>query len=379
VSEEFHPGLHPDADVLGAFMEGALPEHERVVCLTHLAECGDCREMVSLMGHAAAVEEVKEKAPVRQGWLGPWTVVAMIVATVFVTFTIGLYRMVRSAETKPPVTASVQEQTDIEVPLTVKSAPEPVAKTKSRPAAVERAQPPQINAAAPPPPPPAAPRIALPQAEAAAAKVVDSGSEVVGTVTDRAGAVVANARIELKNESTGAAVDSKSDARGEFSIAGLTPGRYDMSVSALGFKTVEKPLVELRPQETARLDSTLDVGATSESVTVTAAAPLLQTESGAVAAEVPISPAKKLPLDGTLPNKSKPVSSAAKGRSVLATDQNGALFLSNNEGKSWKLVKGKWTGKVVRVLLTPDGRFQLTTDPASTWVSADGRKWSQVR
>jgi len=48
MSEQLHPGLHPDADSLNAFIEGVLPEHERLQCMAHLAECSRCREVVFL-------------------------------------------------------------------------------------------------------------------------------------------------------------------------------------------------------------------------------------------------------------------------------------------------------------------------------------------
>ena len=57
MSEELHPGLHPDADALNAFLEGALPEHKRAECLTHLADCALCREVVFLAREAAESEE----------------------------------------------------------------------------------------------------------------------------------------------------------------------------------------------------------------------------------------------------------------------------------------------------------------------------------
>ena len=50
MSERFHPGVHPDPDVLNAFAESALAEHERAECLAHLADCAQCREPPSCGG-----------------------------------------------------------------------------------------------------------------------------------------------------------------------------------------------------------------------------------------------------------------------------------------------------------------------------------------
>jgi hypothetical protein len=397
VSEELHSGLHPDADVLNAFLEGVLPEHERVVCLTHLAECAQCREVVSLAGHAAAepLVVVEVRVPFWRRLFRPLPMVAVVVTAIMVTFTIGLYRMIRSAEPKPQVTASAVkpvETSPAPIPAT-QAAPEPApvrAKAKPRAIVVEPEPQPAVPAALPPPPPAPAPA-------AASMRALAPATAVVGTVMDRAGAVIPNAQVELKNEKTGMAVASRSNAQGVFTIAGLMPGKYEESVTAPGFKKFVRPFVEVQPQETARVDSILEVGASAETVTVTAEAPLLKTESGEISHQVDYRSAADLPLVTpsrtallplpayTLPGNSKPVSFVVKGKTVVAADAMGALFLSDDEGKNWQPVKGKWKGKVVRVVSPAnvpghaDAVFQITTDPASTWVSADGRKWSKVR
>ncbi len=386
MSEELHSGLHPDADVLNAFLEGVLPEHERAVCLTHLAECRQCREVVSLAEYAAVepLTVVEVKAPFWKRLFRPMPVMVVLVTAIIVTFTIGLYRMIRAAEPNPQVTASAV--TPVETPPAPIPATQaepgrtPVrARTKPRAIVVEPEPQPAVAAAPPPPAPPPEP---LPQSAPAAANARAPAAAVVGTVMDRAGAVIPNARIELKNETTGAEVVSASNARGEFSIPGLMPGKYDASVTAPGFRKFVRPFVDVQPQEVARLDSTLDVGATSDTVTVTAEAPLLKTESGEISHRVENQSAASLPLFApsrvaplqfpayTLPDGSRPVTFAVRGRTVVAADATGALFFSDDGGKNWKPVKGKWKGKVVRVVSPSnvpghaDAIFQLTTDPA---------------
>jgi photosystem II stability/assembly factor-like uncharacterized protein len=83
-----------------------------------------------------------------------------------------------------------------------------------------------------------------------------------------------------------------------------------------------------------------------------------------------------------LPGRKPAVTFAAKDSMVVAADAEGKLFFSDNRGKSWKHIKGKWKGKVVRVASTPtvpastNAVFELITDAASAWVSADGRNWT---
>ena len=43
MSDQLHPGVHPEPDSLNAFIEGVLPEHERLACMAHLADCELCR------------------------------------------------------------------------------------------------------------------------------------------------------------------------------------------------------------------------------------------------------------------------------------------------------------------------------------------------
>ena len=80
-----------------------------------------------------------------------------------------------------------------------------------------------------------------------------------------------------------------------------------------------------------------------------------------------------------LPSKLPAVSTAVKGKLILAADSAGALFLSRNTGKNWKAVKPLWRGKVVRLVAlaepAPAAVFQLTADSGAVWLSRDGSHW----
>ena len=441
MSEELRPALHPDADVLNAFLEGALQEHERAGCLVHLADCAQCREVVFLAREAAAADApaaVKEAAvPFWRRLLRPLPVLAAAVTVMLVFFSVGLYWMTRSAEQKPTVIARVERaaptanaapekstetpsQSDAGAqPKTVLSTTGRPTRMKASPPAVEQS--PQADAIAPPPPsapspaepppapappapsvtpapppvvvPAAPPNAAVAQFAATPRAAVATGAGVAGTITDPAGAVIPRAQVELKNDDTGATYTAASDARGQFNIAGMAPGRYDLSITSMGFQRLVRSSIEVQPQTIARIDSTLNVGTTAETVTVTAEVPLLKTESGAVST-TRNAPAAELPLNGRtlahletvsmyqLPGQKPAVTFATKDRVVVAADAEGKLFFSENQGKSWKHIKGKWKGKVVRVVSpstvpgSTNAAFELMTDPASTWVSSDGRNWT---
>ena len=62
-------------------------------------------------------------------------------------------------------------------------------------------------------------------------------SEITGVVTDSSGAVVANAKVEAKNEDTGAVFNQNTTSSGNYAFPSLVPGRYSVTVSVTGFQT----------------------------------------------------------------------------------------------------------------------------------------------
>src|SRR6266550_2184708 len=64
-----------------------------------------------------------------------------------------------------------------------------------------------------------------------------STSSINGVVTDASGAVVANAKVQAKNEDTGVVFESATTSAGTYSFASLTPGRYSVTVTLAGFQT----------------------------------------------------------------------------------------------------------------------------------------------
>jgi hypothetical protein len=398
MSEGLHPGVHPSPDALNAFVESALAEHERMECLGHLAKCAQCREVVFLAQKAAEIEApaAAPEAPVPfwRRLIRPMAIVSVAATAILAVLFVGRQRMTPSPEPQSRITANTQAP--VETAQASKAAVRPPAfeqapkKASPRPVPKEAHPPTAASVTAPAVTAPLVAVASAPQptpqpAPVAAAQQIVEGGRVSGTIVDPAGAVIASARVELKNENTGATYASTSDAHGQYSIEGLVPGRYDFSVTSSGFKKFVRPGINVEPQVMARLNSTLDVGAAAESVTVTAETALLKTESaeaslpalaltgGNLAAATATSPLY------TLPDNSTSVSAALKDKLVVAIDSAGSLFVSENAGKNWTRVKPPWKGKALRVALSADAKFVLTVDPASTWVSADGRRWSQAQ
>src|ERR1700735_3317960 len=119
---------------------------------------------------------------------------------------------------------------------------------------------------------------------------------ITGTVTDPTGAVVPNANIQITNTDTSAEYKVGTTNTGNYTLANLPVGTYVLTVEAMGFKKFERPGLVVQVAETVRVDAILQVGASTDTVTVSAEAPLLKTESGEVSHQVDYTDADQLPL-----------------------------------------------------------------------------------
>ncbi|HEY7389942.1 MAG TPA: carboxypeptidase-like regulatory domain-containing protein [Bryobacteraceae bacterium] len=119
---------------------------------------------------------------------------------------------------------------------------------------------------------------------------------ITGTISDPAGAVVAGAAVEAKNVATGAVYQAASSSTGNYTVAQLPAGNYELSVTVPGFKRYVRQGLQVEVAGTVRVDPTLEVGAASESVTVEAAAPLLKTEGGEVSHNIATQTLEDLPI-----------------------------------------------------------------------------------
>ena len=119
---------------------------------------------------------------------------------------------------------------------------------------------------------------------------------LTGTVSDTTGAVVAGAPIEAKNTNTGFVYKASTSGTGNYTLSELPVGKYDLTVTAPGFKQSNRPGVEVQALTTFRVDFALQVGNATESVTITAEAPLLKTESGELSHNVTTETLDSLPI-----------------------------------------------------------------------------------
>lgn len=121
---------------------------------------------------------------------------------------------------------------------------------------------------------------------------------ITGTVSDPAHAVVPGASVQATNAETGVVYSGVTTNTGNYTITDLPVGTYSISAKVSGFKTYTHPNLGLAATQTLREDITLEVGQAAESVTVTAEASMLKTESGELSHNITIQQLDDLPLLG---------------------------------------------------------------------------------
>lgn len=479
MNQEFQTGIHPDADQLSVFVEGAATSREQERMLLHLAECAECRKAVFFMQPHEETQPVT-RTPAK-GWIRrrllPVGLPAAALACVLVAVMVHIWTRdsalrnaqqvasLRKPEVLPKTTApsadsemdqrsGTQERSRAPAPNRSRqenlnlptlnlpessgqaaakvAAPETTAANLSANAPVGHAggsaggviggispelplngrnfSRPQNFAKLQQIPAPSGAQDAASQNDLAKKKdlgglMIEQASgqdktlaEVSGHITDQSGAAISGASVSLR-DAAGKTRQTTTSADGSFHLAELPAGRYELTATASGFKTTEQS-IELNPSQVAMLEPVLDVGKVSETVEVASAAAQLQTESanvsqvdaGRVVTEMP-SVGRAVAVPSGLPV----AASVSHGKRFLSLDSESNLFLSRNGGKKWKKIRPQWTGKAVRIELTPAysseaplkpenetlGKaseaavFLLTTDAGTVWTSKDGAHWHQ--
>jgi hypothetical protein len=149
-----------------------------------------------------------------------------------------------------------------------------------------------------------------------AAQTSTSG-DITGVVTDQTGAIVPDAKVTLKDNAKGNSQDATTNREGVYHFYLLTPSSYTVSVSATGFSSASRT-ADVGVGQIATLNLQLTIGASSTSITVTEAAPLLQTDNGDTATAVTAAQVSNVPNPG---NDLTAIAQLAPG--VVANNQGG--------------------------------------------------------
>ena len=119
---------------------------------------------------------------------------------------------------------------------------------------------------------------------------------ITGTISDTTGAVIPGVSVVATNVETASRYETISTETGNYTLTLLPAGMYEVAAELPGFKRYVRQRITVLVAQTLRIDVTLEVGAATDEVTVTADAPLLRTESGELSHNVRTETVTSLPV-----------------------------------------------------------------------------------
>ncbi len=119
---------------------------------------------------------------------------------------------------------------------------------------------------------------------------------LLGTVTDSTGAIVPGANVTATMTTTGATRVTTTNESGNYTFPDSQPGLYTIAINAKGFKKAEQQNINLLSNSTARINTVLQPGDVSETVVVTTAPPVLQTDRADISTKIEAKSVTELPL-----------------------------------------------------------------------------------
>ena len=369
MNDLLQPGQHLDPDQLNAFLEGVLPEHERMQSLAHLAGCDRCRQIVFLAKQAQRAEEPVpvKPTPTWRDWFsfGPLSMLgaasAALACALIVTVALHLHRGAPPAATTE--TARVESVPNL-------------------PSADQREEPPPAKAA-PSTEPAAKPVLPLPALSASSPLVPKEKARTQTAISAGASLDASVASPPPQPLSAPAVITPRADSASDGTSADSDNLRLPRELRRV---QPSPPIVAGAP-----LPSASDLHAeTAAETAIVGMPPPVTTDNAPATASITQNQLEKT-SPHPLPSKLPVVTTVSTGRLMLATDPEGTLFFSKNGGKHWKTVKQQWQGKVTLLALAPQSEakkttdrssiapsgFQLTTEAGVVWISADGLHWQQ--
>jgi hypothetical protein len=184
---------------------------------------------------------------------------------------------------------------------------------------------------------------------------------LTGNVTDATGAAIPNVKVEAANTGTGVSRVATTDSSGSYSFNDLQAGAYKITFSAASFRTVVQEGVQILSNSTRRSDLQLQVAQVSDTITVSGAATVLQTDRSDINLQVQQTQISNLPFTGNagrnwqalykiLPGFSPPAelhSDAGNPQRALGTNVNGSSYSNNNTRLDGATVSYPWLPHIV--------------------------------
>lgn len=125
-----------------------------------------------------------------------------------------------------------------------------------------------------------------------------TAGRILGTLTDPSGAAVAGATVVITDTQRGTSRSTTTDESGNYTLPDLQPGTYKIHVEVKGFKTVERPNVQIEVATDVRADFSLQPGQVNEVLTISVEVPLVNTTSSTLGGTLSNEEINDLPLSG---------------------------------------------------------------------------------
>lgn len=343
----FKPGQHPDADQLSAFIEQALPAHERAGVLAHLAVCTDCRTVVALaLPEAPAAQPAPEprRSSIFTGWmvfLPAAAAVAALTTFIFFVHRQGPALQQQAQATPAPVTIATPQ--------------------------LESAAPAQPRAASPTPQAenakPVVPAQPKRQTETANGAIGSAGTGLAGSLRSVTNDDASGRNVVIDNQSVQSApaqnsansfapvVNNSIVSQNQAPAQANVPGSAFHGGAVGGMIQSNDSLQQAGANTQNRQQKSVGQQSASQTVQVQAEAPpAVATESADSNALIAGNATYNLSLTRqAVPSGLPLLSSAARGPVVLAIDTHHSVFVSNDSGQHWKTVRAVWMGRAVMV------------------------------
>ena len=127
---------------------------------------------------------------------------------------------------------------------------------------------------------------------------IANNTSLVGTILDSSGAALAGVKVEAVEEGTKLSYSATTNASGYYAITFIKAGTYDITVRQTGFKTETKTGIPLPNDQAVRTDFALAVGATTDTVSVSASTPPLSTDDATLGETFSTKMVESLPING---------------------------------------------------------------------------------
>ncbi|MGD0098234.1 MAG: carboxypeptidase regulatory-like domain-containing protein [Terracidiphilus sp.] len=351
MTEALQSGHHLDAEQIGAFIEHALPAHEREQIFGHLADCAECRAIVALSLPAAEEPTKAASVSVRRPWWSSWMIAwpaaaALASLAVFVVY-IHRTAIFPSGQTANEVAKSNQPAPQsaigqLTAPQRAASSPE----FRDQRSANGRAPAGNENGHASEGKPSATDSV---EQSMKALPMAGRSVESLNELSQMPPASAVEDRKKSARLATGSGIGMGGGIGMEYAPAAGANASGAVSNAPQAAAQMQPEMAAPSGEKRAKPAAMMPPASNSEMVAVENAAARIDTESANLDAridEMPIALMKR-PLPSRLPV----LSIANRMRSIVAIDTSNEVFVSKDEGKHWKPVHAPWPGRAVKAEL----------------------------